>query len=119
MAAAVHLYEGLGFQRAPAFDLQATDMMAVDDPDGPLVIADRRELRPSTYALGHPEGETQRLVLQHQIYAPLTRQLLTAAGVTARARVRAAGWANVEFQHGESGRSIWRPSSMPSLVAGP
>ena len=33
------------------------------------------------YALGRSEAETQRLILQHQIYGPLTRQFLIGAGV--------------------------------------
>ena len=33
------------------------------------------------YALGRSEAETQRLILQHQIYGPLTRQFLVGAGV--------------------------------------
>jgi SAM-dependent methyltransferase len=36
-----------------------------------------------TYPLGRSEAETQRLILQNQIYGPLTRQFLVAAGVTA------------------------------------
>lgn len=92
------------------------------------------------YVLGRTDAETRRLMLQHQIYGPLTRQFLTTAGVSrgmkvldlgsgagdvallladlvgpqghvvgadnnaeilelARARVRAAGWANVTFHH--------------------
>jgi SAM-dependent methyltransferase len=39
------------------------------------------------YALGRSAGETRRLILQHQIYAPLTRRFLVAAGVTAGMRV--------------------------------
>jgi SAM-dependent methyltransferase len=33
------------------------------------------------YALGRSEAETQRLILQHQIYGPMTRQFLNGAGV--------------------------------------
>jgi len=38
---------------------------------------------PSTpeYALGRSEAETQRLILQHKIYGPMTRQFLVGAGV--------------------------------------
>ncbi len=94
------------------------------------------------YALGRSEAETRRLIVQHQLYGPFTRQFLAGAGVTAgmkvldvgsgagdvallvaqlvgpqgevvgvdmnpgilevaRARVRAAGWANVAFQAGD------------------
>ena len=35
-----------------------------------------------TYALGRSDAETRRLILQHQVYGPITRQLLTAAGIT-------------------------------------
>jgi hypothetical protein len=35
------------------------------------------------YALGRSDAETQRLIVQHQIYGPFTRQFLTAAGITA------------------------------------
>jgi SAM-dependent methyltransferase len=95
------------------------------------------------YVLGRSEAETRRLILQHLIYAPLTRRVFEAAGVgagmrvldvgsgagdvallladlvgptgrvvgvdqnaaildTARARVAAAGWRNVEFHAGEA-----------------
>ena len=33
------------------------------------------------YTLGRSDAETQRLILQHQIYGPLTRQFLVGAGV--------------------------------------
>ena len=39
------------------------------------------------YALGRSAGETLRLILQHQLYAAITRQFLVAAGVTAGMRV--------------------------------
>ena len=38
------------------------------------------------YALGRSAGETRRLILQHQLYAAITRQFLVAAGVTAGMR---------------------------------
>ena len=38
------------------------------------------------YALGRSAGETRRLILQHQLYAAITRQFLVAAGVTAGIR---------------------------------
>ena len=34
-----------------------------------------------TYPLGRSDAETRRLILQHQIYSPLTRQFLTSAGI--------------------------------------
>ena len=34
-----------------------------------------------TYPLGRSEAETRRLVLQNQIFGPLTRQFLQAAGI--------------------------------------
>ena len=34
------------------------------------------------YPLGRSDAETRRLILQHQIYSPITRQFLTAAGIT-------------------------------------
>jgi ubiquinone/menaquinone biosynthesis C-methylase UbiE len=90
------------------------------------------------YVLGRSEAETRRLILQHQVYGPLTRRLFEAAGIgagmhvldvgsgagdvailladlvgargrvvgvdvdpavldTARARVQAAGWRNVNL----------------------
>jgi ubiquinone/menaquinone biosynthesis C-methylase UbiE len=96
-----------------------------------------------TYPLGRGDAETRRLMLQHQIYGPITRRLFDAAGIgagmrvldigsgagdvsllladlvgprghvtgvdlngeilqTARARVRAASWENVEFQAGDA-----------------
>lgn len=94
------------------------------------------------YALGRSDAETRRLILQQQIYGPLTRRFLAGAGITAgmrvldlgsgagdvallladlvgptgrvvgvdvnaaildtaRARVDAVGWSNVEFRHGD------------------
>jgi SAM-dependent methyltransferase len=94
------------------------------------------------YVLGRTEAETRRLILQHQIYGPLTRRFFQTAGIgpgmkvlevgsgagdvallaadlvgpqgqvigvemnaeiveTARARVRAAGWANTRFLVGD------------------
>lgn len=35
----------------------------------------------SDYALGHSEAETRRLIVQHQIYAPITRRFFEAAGI--------------------------------------
>ena len=34
-----------------------------------------------TYVLGRGEAETRRLILQHQIYGPITRRFLSAAGI--------------------------------------
>ena len=34
-----------------------------------------------TYPLGRTDAETRRLILQHQIYSPLTRQFFTSAGI--------------------------------------
>ena len=146
MRAAIGVYERFGFVRVPELDVNATDIVNVDDPDGPLVIGYRRELQPAaandSYPLGRSEAETRRLILQNQIYGPITRQFLIAAGIsrgmkvldlgsgagdvallladlvgpqgrvvgidansdildTARARIRAAGWTNVEFVAGD------------------
>ena len=46
---------------------------------------------PDTYALGRSAAETQRLILQHQIYGPLTRQFLVGAGVGAGMKVLDVG----------------------------
>src|SRR5215213_8951984 len=43
------------------------------------------------YVLGRSDGETSRLVLQHQIYGPLTRQFLVGAGITAGMKVLELG----------------------------
>ena len=43
------------------------------------------------YALGRRDAETQRLILQHQIYGPLTRQFLVGAGVAAGMKVLEVG----------------------------
>lgn len=43
------------------------------------------------YPLGHSDGETRRLILQHQVYAPLTRQFLVDAGIAAGMRVLDVG----------------------------
>ena len=48
-------------------------------------------MRPDDYVLGRSAAETQRLILQHQIYGPLTRRFLHAAGVGAGMRVLDAG----------------------------
>src|SRR5262249_6924411 len=39
-----------------------------------------------TYVLGRSEAETRRLILQHQIYGPITRRLFEAAGIGAGMR---------------------------------
>jgi SAM-dependent methyltransferase len=44
-----------------------------------------------TYALGRSDSETRRLIVQHQLYGPFTRQFLTAAGITAGMRVLDVG----------------------------
>ena len=36
-----------------------------------------------SYVLGRSDAETRRLIVQHQLYGPFTRQFLTAAGITA------------------------------------
>jgi predicted N-acetyltransferase YhbS/SAM-dependent methyltransferase len=84
MAAAVRLYERLGFTRDAAFDVEAADVLDVAGGDAPRVIAYRLDLPPSPdpYALGRSVAETRRLILQHQMYGPITRHLLTAAGVS-------------------------------------
>lgn len=45
----------------------------------------------ATYLLGHGEGEIRRLILQHQIYGPLTRRLLEAAGISEGMQVLEVG----------------------------
>src|SRR5262245_25635629 len=35
----------------------------------------------SPYILGHSDAETRRLILQHQIYGPITRRFFQAAGI--------------------------------------
>jgi SAM-dependent methyltransferase len=39
------------------------------------------------YVLGHSDAETRRLILQHQIYGPITRRIFEAAGIGAGMRV--------------------------------
>ncbi len=46
---------------------------------------------PDSYALGHSEAETRRLILQHQIYAPITRRFFEAAGIGRGMRVLDVG----------------------------
>ena len=46
---------------------------------------------PAHYALGRSEAEARRLMLQHRIYGPATRQLLTAAGISSGMRVLDVG----------------------------
>ena len=43
------------------------------------------------YVLGRSEAETRRLILQHQIYGPLTRRLFEAAGIGAGMHVLDVG----------------------------
>jgi len=50
-----------------------------------------RENSTDDYVLGRSDAETLRLVLQHQIYASITREFFTAAGVTAGMRVLDVG----------------------------
>lgn len=40
-------------------------------------------MKPDNYALGRSERETRRLILQHQIYGPVTRRFFEAAGIGA------------------------------------
>jgi SAM-dependent methyltransferase len=44
-----------------------------------------------SYALGRSDAETRRLILQHQLYGPFTRQFLTTAGITAGMKVLDVG----------------------------
>ena len=43
------------------------------------------------YVLGRSDAETRRLIVQHQLYGPFTRQFLTAAGITAAMKVLDVG----------------------------
>jgi ubiquinone/menaquinone biosynthesis C-methylase UbiE len=45
------------------------------------------QARADGYALGRSEAETNRLILQNQIYGPITRRLLVDAGILAGMRV--------------------------------
>ncbi len=78
MTAAIALYERMGFRRDPELDVDATSVLGTG---APRIIAYRREPA-DTYALGRSEAETERLILQNQIYSPITRQMLVTAGVT-------------------------------------
>ena len=44
-------------------------------------------VKPDHYALGRSERETRRLILQHQIYGPVTRRFFEAAGIGAGMKV--------------------------------
>ena len=44
-----------------------------------------------TYVLGRGEAETRRLIFQHQIYGPITRRFLSAAGIGAGMKVLDVG----------------------------
>src|SRR5215216_3225626 len=46
---------------------------------------------PDSYALGRTERETRRLILQHQIYGPITRRFFMAAGIGAGMKVLDVG----------------------------
>ncbi len=85
MGSAIGLYERLGFGRAPDLDIRPAEVLGVDDRGGPAVLAYRLDLCPSeldSYPLGRSDAETRRLILQHQIYGPITRRFLVAAGIT-------------------------------------
>ena len=43
------------------------------------------------YILGRSDAETRRLIVQHQLYGPFTRQFLTASGITAGMKVLDVG----------------------------
>jgi SAM-dependent methyltransferase len=43
------------------------------------------------YALGRSQAETRRLIVQHQLYGPFTRQFLVTAGITAGMKVLDVG----------------------------
>ena len=43
------------------------------------------------YVLGRSDAETRRLIAQHQLYGPFTRQFLVSAGITAGMRVLDVG----------------------------
>jgi SAM-dependent methyltransferase len=43
------------------------------------------------YALGRSDAETRRLIAQHQLYGPFTRQFLAGAGITAGMKVLDVG----------------------------
>ncbi|MET0323689.1 MAG: GNAT family N-acetyltransferase [Ilumatobacteraceae bacterium] len=144
MTAAVQLYERIGFVRDPARDIDAAQLLGLADVEGPRVIAYRLDVTHpiDAYALGRSAAETRRLILQHQIYGPITTGVLTAAGITrgmrvldlgsgagdvalalaqlvgpegrvvgvdandaildtARSRVTASGWTNVELRRGD------------------
>jgi SAM-dependent methyltransferase len=69
--------------------------MLLPDPSGGDGVARSRERRSAkeglmnttelsdSYVLGRSDAETRRLILQHQIYGPLTRRLFEAAGIGA------------------------------------
>ena len=108
------------------------------------------------YPLGRSDAETRRLILQQQIYSPITRQFLVSAGITrgmkvldlgsgagdvamlcadlvgpqgavvgieangkivdsARRRVQAMGWQNVEFREGDI-RGLDLPRGFDAVV---
>ena len=46
---------------------------------------------PDEYVLGRSEAETRRLILQHQIYGPITRRFLQTAGIGPGMKVLEAG----------------------------
>jgi SAM-dependent methyltransferase len=62
-----------------------------DPADAPCDPANTPPGTADTYALGRSNAETRRLILQHQLYGPFTRQFLTAAGITAGMRVLDVG----------------------------
>jgi SAM-dependent methyltransferase len=58
-------------------------MCVVNQPAGPD--------GPDDYVLGRSDSETRRLILQHQIYGPITREFLIAAGITTGMKVLDVG----------------------------
>jgi SAM-dependent methyltransferase len=63
--------------------------MATMPPIAAPVLPDTTD--PAHYALGRSAAEARRLMLQHRIYGPATRQLLTEAGITTGMRVLDVG----------------------------
>ena len=60
------------------------------------------------YTLGRSDAETQRLILQHQIYGPLTRQFLVGAGIGAGMKVLDLGCGAGDVA--AAGRGTGRPA---------
>jgi len=71
--------------------LSIPPLATLRDMSAPPVHDAQRLAELDDYALGRSDAETRRLILQHQIYGPLTREFFVAAGISAGMKVLELG----------------------------